>query len=52
MLEEQGWTKERLREISIFNLRSLDIDSKKKTQLLEMIITLLQLRMAMMPAVY
>lgn len=31
MLEEQGWTKERLREISIFNLRSLDIDSKKDT---------------------
>ncbi|SER95096.1 Uncharacterized protein YtpQ, UPF0354 family [Gracilibacillus ureilyticus] len=31
MLQEQGWTKDRLKEISLFNVRSLPIDSKKDT---------------------
>ncbi|WP_066195064.1 DUF1444 domain-containing protein [Gracilibacillus timonensis] len=31
MLEEQGWSKERLKEISIFNIRSLPTSTKKDT---------------------
>ncbi|UOQ86329.1 DUF1444 domain-containing protein [Gracilibacillus salinarum] len=31
MLEEQGWTLDRLKEISLFNIRSLSVDYKKDT---------------------
>ncbi|KAB8138330.1 DUF1444 domain-containing protein [Gracilibacillus oryzae] len=31
MLEVQGWTKDRLKEISLFNVRSLPVDPKKDT---------------------
>ena len=31
MLKEQGWTVERLKEISMFNIRSLSVETKKDT---------------------